>query len=92
MDRLSKWMHLLGMKFKHKMFILSWLGNFSHEDPFVTCMDHLLKTLRLDKEPDPNILDLIDQIVALRVIDIARKGLDYTEDVARWKRQLPHEE
>jgi hypothetical protein len=88
MDRLTKWMDLLGMKFKHKMFILSWLGNFANGDPFVTCMDHLLKTLRSDKEPDPNILNLIDQIVALRVIDIARKGLDYEEDVARWKRQL----
>ena len=83
MDRLSKWMNLLDMKLKHKMYIISWIGNFAGDtEPFVVCADRMLEQLRQDPDPDINILNLIDQIVALRVIDQARKGLDYLDDVA----------
>lgn len=89
MDRLSKWMELLSMKVKHKMFIISWLGNFAGDtEPFSVCADRMLEQLRKDLDPDINILNLIDQIVALRVIDIARKGLDYLDDVAYWQDNL----
>ena len=89
MDRLSRWMDLLDMKLKHKMYIISWIGNFAGDtEPFLHCADRILEQLRQDKDPDPNILDLIDQVVALRVIDIARKGLDYMDDVAYWRDKL----
>lgn len=91
METLTKWMDLLDMQYKHKIFILSWISNCAiiyGEDTwtFLECANELLMFLEMDKKPNDNMLDLIEYINALKYIDIAKGGLQYREGVKTIKR------